>query len=93
MLGGTGDPGAMDLPDDQIEHIITTELQTLLKLSSTPLKIVIHRWRRAIPVYSPELATVYETLRSDFCAVPGRMISGNYSGQISLRGMADDFYE
>lgn len=89
MFGGTGDAAVMNLSDAEISAIIQTELQTILNLSAPPLETVIHRWSAAIPVYSPELAHTHEILKQDFCAAPGRVLFGNYTGQISLRGMAE----
>jgi len=91
MLGGTGDTDILNLSDTALNVLVETELQAMLKLSAPPLQIVIHRWPSAIPLYSPALAAAHQILREDFCAAPGRILFGNYTGQISLRGMADSF--
>jgi oxygen-dependent protoporphyrinogen oxidase len=91
MLGGTGAPEIMAFSNEALRGIVISELQAILKLSAAPLEIIIHRWPEAIPVYSPQLQAAHEVLRGDFCVAPGRMIFGNYTGQISLRGMVDTF--
>ena len=88
MFGGTGDMPVMDLSDAELASVIEMELQSILNLSGPPLQIILQRWSAAIPVYSPSLAIAHETLKQDFCAMPGRILFGNYTGQISLRGMA-----
>jgi len=91
MLGGTSDPEIMNLSDAELEQIIVSELHALFDLSAPPLQTVIHRWPHAIPIYSPHLAAAHQILRQDFCAKPGCILFGNYTGQISLRGMAQAF--
>ena len=91
MLGGTQNPDVLNLPDAELNKLITDELRAVVKLMADPLEIVAHRWAHAIPVYSPALLGVHETLHTDFCAAPGRMIFGNFTGEISLRGMAGLF--
>jgi hypothetical protein len=35
------------------------------------------------------LARVWERARETWCATPGRLLFGNYAGQVSLRGMIE----
>ncbi len=55
-----------------------------------PLHAVVHRWPAAIPVYGPELARAWPRwqalLERDH---PGLALLGNYTGQVSIRGMAE----
>ena len=53
------------------------------------MELVINRWRRAIPQYSTALPNVWRTARETWCAEPGRILFGNYTGQVSLRGMIE----
>ncbi len=91
MLGGTRDPEILNLTDQELRQLITAEFAAVFNLSEPPLEIVTHRWPQAIPVYSPELAIAHEKISQDFCAQPGRILFGNYTGQISLRGITDTF--
>lgn len=89
MLGGAGDPGAIALPDAAITDAITSELARLFGFSGAVERIEIHRWPRAIPTYSVELESTWAVARATWCACPGRVLFGNYTGQVSLRGMAE----
>jgi NADH dehydrogenase FAD-containing subunit len=61
----------------------------LLGVRDVPVRLVISRWRRAIPQYSVTLPAVWQTARETWCAEPGRILFGNYTGQVSLRGMIE----
>jgi len=91
MLGGMQDAVIMNLSDSELRKLIVSELAAVLNLYAPPLEIVIHRWSNAIPLYSPELLRAHALWQQDFCAAPGRILFGNYTGQISLRGMAACF--
>jgi hypothetical protein len=54
-----------------------------------PAELVISRWPRSIPQYSAALPAVWQTARETWCAAPGRLLFGNYTGQVSLRGMIE----
>ena len=88
MMGGTSDSGWLKADDDQIEETVREELNSLLGIQDT-LSLVIHRWPAALPQYAPDLPYVWECARTTWCATPGRMLFGNYTGQISLRGMIE----
>lgn len=68
---------------------IKKDLKSLFDLQGDPLESVVFKWPKAIPVYSPQL---YESwfemdgiLRKEF---PNRHLFGNYTGEISVRGMS-----
>lgn len=65
------------------------ELGALLGVRGEPARLVISRWPRAIPRYSTGLPEVWEKARATWCAAPGRLLFGNYTGQVSLRGMIE----
>jgi hypothetical protein len=49
------------------------------------LAIYLTRWPQAIPVYNAELKHILETM-----TLPtGLALTGNYTGEVSLRGMTD----
>ena len=84
MLGGQY--AALD--DGAMKVLLTEELQALfgdLKTAHTE----IHRWPRAIPRYDRTLGQALAQARQGWCAKPGRILFGNYTGQVSLRGMIE----
>lgn len=89
MMGGTSQPQWSTATDRQIEDEIRNELSEVLGLRREPVAMVIHRWPRALPQYSVDLPRLWQQARETWCATPGRMLFGNYTGQISLRGMIE----
>ena len=88
MMGGTAQPHWLTASDDEIIQAIKLELSTLLGIRE-PEAVVIHRWPAALPQYSVNLRDVWACARESWCAMPGRLLFGNYTGQISLRGMIE----
>ncbi len=86
MMGGTAQPHWLAASDDEIWQAIKLELSTLLGIRE-PLAVTIHRWPAALPQYSVNLRDVWACARESWCARPGRILFGNYTGQISLSGM------
>jgi oxygen-dependent protoporphyrinogen oxidase len=88
MMGGTAQREWLHASDNEIRQAIKLELFQVLGISE-PLAMKIHRWSQALPQYSATLPTVWEAARTSWCATPGRILFGNYTGQISLRGMIE----
>lgn len=88
MMGGTAHPEWLDASDAEIRQAIKLELSALLGIRE-PCQTVIHRWPAALPQYSIDLSNVWQKARDTWCIIPGRMLFGNYTGQISLRGMIE----
>jgi oxygen-dependent protoporphyrinogen oxidase len=88
MMGGTAQPQWLAASDEEIRQAIKLELATLLGILE-PHDVVIHRWPAALPQYSIDLPVVWDQARRTWCATPGRILFGNYTGQISLRGMIE----
>ena len=88
MMGGTAHPEWLAASDDEIKQAIKFELSALLGIRE-PHCTVIHRWPAALPQYSVDLPKVWQKARDSWCIIPGRMLFGNYTGQISLRGMIE----
>ena len=88
MMGGTADPGWLKTHDEDIQRAIKLELYELLGIRD-PLATVIHRWPCALPQYGIDLPNVWQSARKSWCAKPGHLLFGNYTGQISLRGMIE----
>ena len=89
MLGGTKDPDVLNLSDSEIECLIDQELRTLLGSTAKPSYCSIHRWQRAIPIYSRELTLARLSLKSGLCAYPGILVFNNYSKEVSIRGLIE----
>ncbi|HET9478171.1 MAG TPA: protoporphyrinogen oxidase [Pyrinomonadaceae bacterium] len=88
MMGGTAQPHWLTASDDEISQAIKLELSAVLGIRE-PLETAIHRWPAALPQYSVNLRDVWACARESWCAIPGRILFGNYTGQISLRGMIE----
>ncbi len=88
MMGGTTHPEWLEASDDEIRQAIKFEFSALLGIRA-PHCTVIHRWPAALPQYSVDLPTVWQKARDSWCVIPGRLLFGNYTGQISLRGMIE----
>lgn len=88
MMGGTSQPEWLDANDSEIEQAISKELSSLLGVKQVQ-RLVIHRWSAALPQYGSDLPAVWQKARETWCATPGRILFGNYAGQISLRGMIE----
>jgi oxygen-dependent protoporphyrinogen oxidase len=69
------------------ETAAAAELEALFGIR--PLHLEVFRHERAIPVYSPELPNLWKLARETWCSRPGRVLFGNYTGQVSLRGMIE----
>ncbi len=89
MLGGTSRPEQLELSDPALRALIERELSAVLGISGGVRELVIHRWQRAVPVYGAELAAAWKAAREGWCSRSGRLIFGNYTGQVSLRGMIE----
>lgn len=92
MMGGTSQANRLTATDSEIEAAIGSELNALLGIREI-LSILIHRWPAALPQYSSDLPAVWQHAHDTWCATPGRMLFGNYTGQISLRGMIESAAE
>jgi len=88
MMGGTAGGNWLSADDGDIENAVRVELKDLLGIEET-LDMVIHRWPAALPQYSPHLPEIWQQARETWCATPGHILFGNYTGQISLRGMIE----
>jgi len=89
MVGGSTDPDAIQLNDDEVGTLIDRELRSLLNTRKGPAHVEIARWPQAIPVYSNELKAAQEALQKGFCATPGQLIFSNFSKEVSIRGMIE----
>ncbi len=72
-----------------LEQIILPELEDLLGVEGKPLAYKMFKWEKGIPVYSPNLVQKWSKLDQKLKNnLPHIRLLGNYSGQISVRGIA-----
>jgi len=90
LLGGSSQPQWAAATDEEIERAVRGELGSLLGVRAASARLVISRWNRAIPQYSVELPAIWRLAEATWCATPGRLLCGNYTGQVSLRGMIEE---
>ena len=90
ILGGPLHRELLTASDLEIKSIIKTEFKTLFNLSGEAEHSEVIRWERAIPVYSSRLQDLSETASEELSRAPGTVIFGNYTGQISLRGLIEE---
>jgi hypothetical protein len=91
-MGGTSQRHWLTADDDEIRQAIKLELFSVLGIRA-PLSVIIHRWPAALPQYSSALPNVWQHARDTWCAPRGRILFGNYTGQISLRGIIESAHE
>jgi oxygen-dependent protoporphyrinogen oxidase len=91
MLGGTSTPEALRESDEQLRTRIRRDLERLFGLiDGAKLDLEITRWSRAIPVYGAACLEFWSAARESWCAISGNVLVGNYTGQVSLRGMIEE---
>ena len=90
LCSGTPHPELIDKDDTEIEALITDALDKILGLKQPPLKMHITRWEKAIPLYNAHLALAQQRAREGWGALLGNVLFGNYTGQVSIRGMIED---
>jgi oxygen-dependent protoporphyrinogen oxidase len=88
MMGGTAGPAWLKASDAEVQQAIKLEFSDLLGIRE-PLATVIHRWPFALPQYGIDLPKVWQSARTGWCSQRGHLLFGNYTGQISLRGMIE----
>jgi oxygen-dependent protoporphyrinogen oxidase len=95
MLGGTIYPEMVYKSEDQLLALIRTELAVLFDLddaATQSAQIFIRKWNRAIPRYDEKILDAWSAARSGWCSTPGHILVGNYTGQVSIRGMMQEVY-
>jgi len=84
FVGGATDPGAVDLPPEDLERLVHREISPLLGLGGEPSMARVTRCRRAIPQYTlghtERLGIVRESLRR----VPGLWFAGAYGSSPAI---------
>ncbi|HYX41363.1 MAG TPA: protoporphyrinogen oxidase [Pyrinomonadaceae bacterium] len=89
LFGGSAQPHWLAASDEEIALAVRAELADILGVCGAPLELVITRQPRGVPQYSAALPQVWQTARATWCAQTGHVLFGNYTGQVSLRGMIE----
>jgi oxygen-dependent protoporphyrinogen oxidase len=94
MFGSTAHPEYLAWSDEEVEAEVISTLARLhgLRGGSEALEdLRIHRWGQAIPVYNSDLQNAWTTLSNGYFSRPGRLAFGNWTGQVSIRGMIESW--
>ncbi len=90
LLGGVKNPEILALADAQLEALVMQEMQAIFSPKAPPLAITLTRWPRALPLYNAALPSLLARIKAEWCATTtGRILFGNYTGEISLRGLCE----
>jgi oxygen-dependent protoporphyrinogen oxidase len=85
FVGGTTDPGALDLTDTELSDIVRTDLANLTGLEAEPQLVDVTRWPNAIPQlvhgHLERMATVERRLHR----LPGLVLAGNWLQGVGLK--------
>ncbi len=90
MIRDEGDGSIINLEKEEIlSSIIVPDIKKLLGFDGKILDYHCRKWQKGIPVYNPELVGYWSKLDSLLKSKhPNIRLLGNYTGQISIRGMA-----
>lgn len=92
MLGGTRAPQLLNLPEQELKELVSEQVTRLFGLKDKPEAVFIHVWKKAIPLYNANIRNAWGAANKGWCAKPGRILFGNYTGSVSIRGMIEDSY-
>lgn len=84
FIGGTQDPQALDMPDDEILTTIDADLSLALGIRSSPVFHQLTRWRQAIPQYTVGHLDRVDAVDEILAPFPGLHLHGNWRGGISV---------
>jgi oxygen-dependent protoporphyrinogen oxidase len=81
FLGGTGDPGVLDLSDESVTAEVLGELHRMVGFSAQPAFARIFRWPRAMAQYAVGHQERMAEVRERLAGLPGLYLAGNaYEG-------------
>lgn len=78
FVGGATNPGVLNLSDEEIGSVVSTELSGILHITGPPVARVICRLPRAIPQYNVGHGRIIAALRQLTAGLPGLFLTGNY---------------
>lgn len=75
--------------DKIVSSVLMPDIQKLLGVEAATLGYKMFKWKQGIPIYNNELKDMWETMDTILQKnYPNIRLLGNYTGQISIRGMA-----
>jgi oxygen-dependent protoporphyrinogen oxidase len=81
FLGGSRDPDALGLSDEEVAALVRRELKEILNFTAEPLFCRVHRWPASMAQYPVGHATRLTAIEQRLENLPGLYLSGNaYSG-------------
>jgi oxygen-dependent protoporphyrinogen oxidase len=81
FLGGSRDPEALKLSDEEVVLLVRQELKEILDFSFQPLFCRVHRWRAAMAQYPVGHTELMSKIRTRLDGLRGISLAGNaYSG-------------
>lgn len=89
MLGGTSHREHSDLDEEALRQIIDEDLKKILQIGVSPASLMLTRWKNAIPLYNDDLLETWKVAQNSFREKSGLVLFGNYTGQVSIRGMIE----
>jgi len=89
LLGGSGQPEMIEASDESLKQIIRDEFQSIFGLEGDLGLCLIWRRKSAVPQYGKHVLELWKIAESGWCSAPGNILFGNYTGQVSLRGMIE----
>ena len=81
FLGGSRDPDALGLSDEEVAAVVRRELKEILNFTAEPLFCRVHRWAASMAQYPVGHAARVTAIEQRLKNLPGLYFSGNaYSG-------------
>ena len=77
FLGGAVQPELVDLPDNQLQAVATSELSDLLGIRGEPLLVDIARWHKRMPQYHVGHVQRIDEIDHQVATHPGLELAGN----------------
>ncbi len=76
FVGRAGREKIVDLPDDELVHLIRGELKDILGIVAEPIDASIYRWRRALPQYVLGHTQRLDEIDELAAQIPGLALAG-----------------
>ncbi|MBN2525827.1 MAG: protoporphyrinogen oxidase [Deltaproteobacteria bacterium] len=90
MVGGSVDPDARDLSDDEAIACVLSDLKNTMHISALPELTKVYRHPRAIAQYECGHGARVKRIESEFLKFPGLFLSGSSYGGISVNHCVDE---
>jgi protoporphyrinogen/coproporphyrinogen III oxidase len=89
FVGGAFDPGAAQLPPQELQNVVHQELRRVLGISEPPVIANVQIWPQAIPQYDLEHFRRGITCSQKVAGFPGLALAGNYLDGPSVGNVVD----